>query len=117
MLIMRDTRSRDVFADVAPHAGANTYAIRRISQRLDMFGYTRIALESDGEQSIRSLKHAVSDCKHKLEMGESSVGEYEMDGAIEVVVRFAQGRFDLSKMTWKHSHAWLLIDIAVWHHG
>ena len=77
ILIMKDNKSKAVFADVVPQKGINSYAIERMVQNLDILGYSRFILKRDQEPSIAALQKAVRDNRHKLEvvMEESAVAE------------------------------------------
>ena len=51
ILIMKDSKSKIIFADVVPQNGVHNYAIERIVQNLDLLGYSRFVLK----RAIRNL--------------------------------------------------------------
>jgi len=83
ILVMKDRRSRALFADVTPVKGANAYAVKTVVQHVLWLGYNRVKLRSDGEPAIRALldeaavelkKKGVEVVPDKTPVGDSQAG-------------------------------------------
>ena len=93
MIVIHDSRSKYVAAEIVPEKGLNEYAVRRVAQIVNRLGYRRIIIKSDQEASIVALKGAV---KRELELEvsfeESPVGEHQSNGVIENAIGRVQGQ-------------------------
>ena len=59
ILVMKDRKSKMVYANVVPEKGRNKYAIKRLAQDIGILGYNRMIIKSDQEPSIMELKQCV----------------------------------------------------------
>jgi hypothetical protein len=78
---------------VVPNKADNNYAIKRLSQEINVLGHKRLILKSDQEQAILALKGAVKrERKEDMTLEEPLVGEHQSNGEIERAVREVQGK-------------------------
>jgi glutaredoxin len=56
MIVIHDSMSKYVASEIVPEKGLNEYAVRRLAQIINRFGYRRIIIKSDQEPSIVALK-------------------------------------------------------------
>ncbi len=47
MIVMYDSMSKYVAAEIVPEKGVNEYAVRRVAQIVNRVGYRRIVIQSD----------------------------------------------------------------------
>ena len=59
MLVVKDRRSKALFATVAPTKGRNSYAIKRMAQDIGLLGYKNMIIKYDQEPAIVDLRNAV----------------------------------------------------------
>ena len=59
ILVMKDRKSKAVYASVVPEKGKCPYAIKRLSRDISQFGYNRLIIKSDQEAAIMDLKDRV----------------------------------------------------------
>jgi hypothetical protein len=93
MIVIHDSKSKYVAAEIVPEKGVSEYAVRRVAQIGNRRGYRRVIIKSDQEASIVALKGAV---KRELELEvsfeESPVGEHQSNGAVENAIKRVQGQ-------------------------
>ena len=65
MIVLYDSESKYIAAEIVPEKGANEYSVRRMAQIVNRLGYRRVILKSDQEPAIIALKSAV---KRELEL-------------------------------------------------
>jgi hypothetical protein len=86
---------------VVPNKAENNYAIKRLSQEINVLGHKRLILKSDQEQAILALKGAVKrEREEDMTLEESLMGEHPSNGEIERADREVQGRREHSKGQW-----------------
>ena len=98
ILVVKDTKSKTVFAHVVSRKGADQEAVRRMVEDIRWLGYTAVGLKADNERAIAKLLHETLKAA-KLEIAElESVTEEKpvsydskSNGAIEIAVRQVQG--------------------------
>mgnify|MGYP002810043741 CR=1 FL=1 len=56
MIIIYDSMSKYVAAEIVPEKGVNEYAVRRVAPIANRLGYRRITIKSDQEPSVMALK-------------------------------------------------------------
>ena len=93
MIVIHDSKSKYVAAEIVPEKGMDEYGVRRVAQIIDRLGYRRVIIKSDQEASIVALEGAV---KRELELEvsfeESPVGEHQSNGAVENAIKRVQGQ-------------------------
>ena len=93
MIVIHDSKSKYVAAEIVPEKGVNEYAVRRIAQIINRLGYRRVIIKSDQEASIVALKGAVKrEIELEVSFEESPVGEHQSNGAIENAIKRIQGQ-------------------------
>jgi hypothetical protein len=93
MIVMYDSMSRYIAAEIVPEKGVSEYAVRRVAQIVNRMGYRRVILKSDQEPSIMALKAAVKrELESEVSFEESPVGEHQSNGAVENAVKRVQGQ-------------------------
>jgi hypothetical protein len=93
-LVMKDSRTKIIFAQVVPEKGRNPYAILRARKDLDSLGYKRVILKSDNENPIKALKETIkNESAVEVIMEESPVGDHAGNGEIESAIKQVQGQF------------------------
>ena len=55
IIVLKDTKSRAIFAHACPCKGAHEAVVARLVADLDMLGYKRVLIRSDGEPAILDL--------------------------------------------------------------
>ena len=97
-MVMRDSKSRRVFAKVVPEKGRCPYAILWAHKDIEGLGYKKIILKSDNENPILALKAAIkNESTVEIIMEESPVGDHASNGDIEGTMKQAQGKFRTMK--------------------
>ena len=101
-LVMADQRARRVWAYRAPNKGIFEGAARlprRISQEVDNCGYKDVKLmfKSDQQPAIVNLQTAIQEVRQHVMPVNSTVGESEINGRVENVVRRAQEKIRVSR--------------------
>ena len=56
VIVIKDSKSGSVAAELVPRKGAEEYAIEVVKQIIEGLGYDRVMLKSDQEHSIVALK-------------------------------------------------------------
>ena len=98
LLVMKDKRSKTIWARVVPAKGVNAYAVKQVAKRITLLGYKRILFKSDGEPAIKALKEAVkNEMGIEIVMEESPVGDHAANGDVENAVRQVQGQIRTMK--------------------
>jgi hypothetical protein len=59
MVVIHDSKSKYITAEIVPEKGLSEYAVRRLAQIVNRLGYRRVVIKSDQEASIVALKGAV----------------------------------------------------------
>ena len=84
IIILRDTKSRAMFAHVCPSKGAHEAVVDRLVGDLNTLGYKRILIRTDNEAAILDLWSKVRDKWHgEVVKVESSVGEHNTNADAE----------------------------------
>ena len=98
MLVMKDKRTKVLWARVVPAKGVNAHAVKQLAKQITLLGHKRILFKSDGEPAIKALKEAV---KNELSVDvapeESPVGDHAGNGDAESAVRQVQGQIRTMK--------------------
>ena len=56
MIVVYDSKSKYVAAEIVPEKGLNEYAVRRVAQVINRLGDRRVIIKSDQEASIVAFK-------------------------------------------------------------
>ena len=97
ILVIKDTKSKSLFAHACPRKGAEDAVVRKVIADLDSLGYKRVLIKTDGEPAILDLWSTV-----KTKWGgevvkiEAAVGDHDSNGeaeqAVQKVEKFEHGR-------------------------
>ena len=94
ILIIKDSESKIVSANVMPKKGATEYTIKNTMQELNLLGYKRIIWRSDQEPALKALRDAVKTAWiGDIIPEETPVAESKSAGTVERAVRSVQGVF------------------------
>ena len=97
-LVMIDDKTGMIWARVLKQKGIEEYAVKVVTKFLDLLGYTRIIVKSDGEPAIKSLKEEVK--KHtqiEIVPEESPTYESKSQGKCERANQKVQEQFRAMK--------------------
>ena len=98
ILVMKDERSKMVTARVVKAKGKDPWAIGRLKYDIELLGYKKIVLRSDGEPAIVALKEAVRrETEVEIVMETTPVDDHQANGVVESAVRQVQGQFRAMK--------------------
>ena len=94
ILILKDSKTKVVWARAVPQKGVCPYAVQRMVKDLKLLGHKRVVMKSDGEPAIVALKDAVKrESEVEIVPEESPVGEHQANGEVEAAVKQVQGQF------------------------
>jgi len=98
ILVMKDRKTKMIWAHVVAKKGRDGYAIKRISKNISLLGHRKIIFKSDGEPSIVALKEAVK-AEQAIDMilEESPVGDHRANGEVEAAVKQVQAKIRTQK--------------------
>ena len=88
IIVLKDTRSKALFGHACPCKGPNEMVVSRLVSDLNMLGYKRVLIRTDGEPSILALWEAV-----RLQWGgeiikvEAATGDHNANGDSEQAVQ------------------------------
>ena len=68
ILVVKDRKTKMVFARVVPEKGTHPYVVKRLASDLSMLGYNKLVLKSDNEPAIVASKNAVKQVKFGAEI-------------------------------------------------
>ena len=88
ILVLKDTKSRALFAHACPCKGAHESVVSRVVSDLNGLGYKRILVRTDGEPAILDLFKKVKDqWGGEVVKVESSVGDHSTNADAEQAVQ------------------------------
>ena len=98
IIVLKDTRSKSIYAHACPCKGAHEAVVKRVVEDLDALGYKRILVRTDGEPAILDLWRKVKEkWTGEIIKVESMVGDHDSNGEAEQAVQKVED--DLR--TWK----------------
>ena len=93
MLVMKDRKTKAIYANIVPEKGLNPYAVKRASKDLQLLGHDKIILKTDNEASIMALKRAIMTEKPvTIVPEEAPVRESQSNGEVENAVKQVQSK-------------------------
>ena len=88
-----------LMANVVPKKGVNGYAVKRISQNMNLLGYKRVNVKTDQEPAIKALKIAVTkETAVDIVPEESPVGESQSNPEVEGAIKLVKGQVRVMKL-------------------
>ena len=88
IIVLKDTKSKALFAHVCPRKGAHEAVVTRIVADLNTLGYKRVLVRTDGEPAILDLWAKVKDqWGGELVKVESMAGDHDTNGDAEQAVQ------------------------------
>ena len=93
LVVMKDSMSKAICANVVPRKGDHEYAVMRAVQDIRSLGYKRIILKSDQEPALLKLKEGIVRATDvEIVSEESPVGESQSNGDVEVTAGIVMGQ-------------------------
>ena len=99
-MVVKDRKSKKMWAFIVKEKGVNPYAVKKLAKILSGTGYRRVILKSDQEPAVMSLKEAVKreiDIEVEVAFEESLVGEHQSNGEVENAVNRIRGQIRVTK--------------------
>ncbi len=92
MIVIYDSMSKYVAAEIVPEKGVNEYAVRRVAPIVNRLGYRRVIIKPGQEPSVVALKAAVKmELELEVSFEEAPVGEHQSNGAVQHAIKRSQG--------------------------
>ena len=97
-MVIKDRKTRAVYAHVVPAKGNNPHAVNKLSQALGELGHKKMILKSDQEPAILELKELVKiEREDDIVLEESPVKESQSNGEVERAIQEVQGQVRTTK--------------------
>ena len=88
IIVLKDTKSKSLFAHVCPRKGAHDAVVTRLVADLNTLGYNRVLVRTDGEPAILDLWAKVKEqWGGELVKVESMAGDHDTNGDAEQAVQ------------------------------